>query len=256
MTATRLDQAHAAMMVDETDDLARLAFFAAFADTELFVVLKSDGERPSEAPLLFDTSDGAFLLAFDTEDRLTTFTEGPAHYAALSGRAIAAMVRNDGVGVALNPEVAGSSMLISADTLVWLSDILSREVRQITAIPKTLHRPSLPAGLLDALDTKLASAEGLARAAILVDATYESGETISVIALIDPVPGAEQALARSVAEAVTFLGAEGDALDVMFIDSAAPIYDRLAAVGVRIDLPTPEVAMPQVPDPSVPPKLR
>ena len=86
MTATALDAAQASM---DDSDQARLAFFQQFAESELFLLLDDKAEDQS-APLLFETSEGAFVLVFDTEERLAGFADGPVPYAALPGRAIAA----------------------------------------------------------------------------------------------------------------------------------------------------------------------
>ncbi|MEO0918892.1 MAG: SseB family protein, partial [Pseudomonadota bacterium] len=86
---TPLDTAHAAMTDAPNDDRARLDFYERLADAELFLLLTEESDGTQVKPSVFETSEGAFALAFDREDRLTTFTEGPAPYAALSGRAIA-----------------------------------------------------------------------------------------------------------------------------------------------------------------------
>lgn len=78
--------------------------------------------------------------------------------------------------------------------------------------------------------------------------------------MTDPKPGAEQALARAVSEALTFSGLEAGALDVTFLDSSSPAVQTLDRVALKIDLPEPE--MPTLPganpgmDPSRPPKLK
>ena len=97
MTHTPLDKAHMDMSATPDNDKARLSFFQRLADCELFLML--NGSENSETPLLFDTSDGSYVLAFDTEDRLTKFAEAPAPYAALSGRALALMLEGKGLSL-------------------------------------------------------------------------------------------------------------------------------------------------------------
>ena len=79
-----------------------------------------------------------------------------------------------------------------------------------------------------------------------------------MLAVIDPLPGAESALAQTVNEALVFSGIEAGMLDVAFFRSTDPMIKKLANVGLRFDLPEP--IQPQNPaapgmDPSKPPKL-
>ena len=112
MSETPLDTAHAAMEASPDNDALRLAFFERFAVSELYLLLDQ-----GDAPRVFETSGGTMVLAFDTEDRLSRFVGGAAGYAALSGRAIAEMLTNQQVGVAFNPDVAPSSMVIPPEAL-------------------------------------------------------------------------------------------------------------------------------------------
>ena len=82
-----------------------------------------------------------------------------------------------------------------------------------------------------------------------------------MLAFVDALEGARDALASAVAEALTFSGIEAGALDVAFFSASDPITARLARVGLRIDLPQPPrptPAQPQAPgsDPDTPPILR
>ncbi len=253
MTNTPLDQAHAAMTNAPNDDTARLKFFERLADSELVLMLDSKSE--TDAPILFDTSDGSFVLAFDTEDRLTTFAEAPAPYAALSGRALAIMLAGKSVGIALNPDVAPSSMLIPPDAIDWLHRLLDDAPKQQHKIPTEVRTPKVPERLIESLDGKLASAAGLANHAWLADVSYEDGTGL-LLAIFGAAPGAETALAQAISEAVVFSGFETGILDVAFFDIDDAVGDRLARVGLRIDLPKPEQPKPITPDPNTPPRLR
>lgn len=253
MTHTPLDKAHMDMSASPDNDKARLSFFERLADCELFLML--DGSADSETPLLFDTTDGSFVLVFDTEDRLTTFAEAPAPYAALSGRALALMLEGKGVGAALNPDVAPSSMLIPPEAIDWLHNLLGDAPEQQQKIPTEVRTPSAPPRLIEGLDGKLASAGGLASHAWLADVSYEDGTGL-LLAIFGAAPGAEPALAKAISEAVIFSGFETGALDVAFFDTDDPIGTRLAKVGLRIDLPKPEQPNPIAPDPTKPPRLK
>ncbi|CAN0581257.1 unnamed protein product, partial [Ectocarpus sp. 12 AP-2014] len=242
---TPLDTAHAAMEAAPDDDASRLRFFERLADCELFLMLEAEAEGEKIRPETFAVADGQFVLAFDREERLGQFAGRPAPYAALSGRAIAAMLAGQDIGLAVNPEVAPSSILIPAPAVEWLNATLGEgpdEVEQ--KISELLPPNGVPQELLTALDAKLASATGLAQAAFLAHAVYDSGARSHVLGMIDALPGAEPALARAVNEALTFSGIEAGALDVIFCRGSDSVTASLARVGLRFDLPQPVPTAP------------
>lgn len=262
MTMTPLDQAHAAMEAAPADDAARLRFYDRLAGSELVLMLESEPEGDRIRPAIFPVEEQRFVLVFDREERLTAFAEGPAPYAALSGRALAAMLAGQGIGLGVNLGVAPSSILIEAGSVDWLAETLATAPEEVEERPEALSPPAgLPEALLTALDARLATAEGLARMAYLVGATYAGGRRGHLMAFVDAVPGAEPALARAVGDALTFSGVEAGTLDVGFFRVSDPFAARLARVGLRFDLPqaapSPQVAgaAPGM-DPDRPPRLR
>ena len=144
----------------------------------------------------------------------------------------------------------------------WLVQTLGHAPQQAEARPQSLHRPQgLPDALLQALDTKLATATGLARKAYLAGVTWEDGGRGHLLGITGAQPGAEAALAGAVNEALVFSGLEAGALDVTFLDDTDPLAAELARVALRFDLPEP--AQPKIrnveapgSDPEKPPKLR
>ena len=73
---------------------------------------------------------------------------------------------------------------------------------------------------------------------------YDSGVRGHLIGFTGAVPGAEGALARAIQEALVFSGLEAAALDVVFLRDSDPVTAQLARVGLRFDLPEPEVPAP------------
>ncbi|MDJ0630866.1 MAG: SseB family protein [Rhodobacter sp.] len=258
MAETPLDKAHAVM---ETDgDAGRLRFFDRLADAELFLLLAAEADGDRIEPEIFETADGSFVLVFDREDRMTAFVGQSAPYAALTGRALAGMLAGQGIGLGLNLEVAPSSMLLPAEAVGWLGEMTGQRPSEVGERPVEIRPPAgLPEGLLTALDAKLAAAAGLARLAYLVAVTYAPARPGHLLAVIDPAPGAEPALARAVGEALAFSGVEAGEIDIGFFAATDPMAARLARVGLRFDLPAPERKVrPLAPgkDPQSPPKLR
>lgn len=247
---TYLDEAHAMMEAAPDDDAARLTFYSRLAGNELFLML--DGDDPA----MFQTSEGRFVLAFDTEDRLAAFTGGPAPYAALSGRSLAAMLAGSETGLGLNFG-APSETVLSAGTVAWLNQTLAEEPGEDEDRPETIASPKgLPEQVITALDQRLAAAGDLARLAYLVGVGWPGGRQGHLLAVIDATPGAEAALARAIREALVFSGVEAGALDVAFFAPSDPITARLAKHGLRFDLPETPVTKPPGCDPTKPPRLR
>ncbi len=261
-SGTPLDQAHAAMQASPDDATARLRFYERLADSELVILLTEEARDDALNPELFELSDASYVLVFDQEDRLSRFIGGVAPYAALSGRVVVRLLAEQEIGLALNLEVAPSSILLPPDAVSWLARTLDNPPAEAEARISALARPEgLPESLLSALDTKLASAAGLAEAAYLVRASYDDGGQNHLLVFVNARDGADGPLAKAVAEALTFTGLEAGALDVSFAAGGDAIVPRLARHGLRFDLPQPETherAAPAAPgsNPDAPPILK
>lgn len=263
---TRLDQAYAAMQADLEDDAARLEFYERLADGELFLLLKSEVTGDHLDPEVLDLSGDEdlppdqYVLAFDREDRLATFAEGPAPYAALPGRVIAAMMTGSGLGLGVNLG-APSSILIPPAAVDWLAETLGPTPEEVEGQVQSLSAPiDLPERLLKSFSEKLVTAAGIADHATLVRATYDDGSTGLVLAFADCVDGAQPALARAAQEAMTFSGTE-TRLDVGFFVTGDEALARIDRVGIRFDIPKPtptESPVRKAPgsDPDKPPILK
>lgn len=259
---TPLDDAHAAMEAAPDDDAARLRFYERLADGEMFLLLAEEAVGENMTPQVYDLEEGAFVLIFDQEERLSEFVGEAAPYAALPGRVIAGLLAGQGIGLGVNLGVAPSSMLIPANAVDWLSETLGHGPSELEARPEEFLPPKgLPDALLTALDGKLARAAGLARGAYLAAVRYDDGRRGHMLAFINAVEGAEGALARAANEALTFSGVEAGEMDVTFLAAHDPVAAVMARVGLRFDLPEPEQpvrAAPAAPgmNPDKPPKLR
>lgn len=274
---TPLDQAHEAMDADPSDDAARLRFYQRLADAELFLLLHHEptGDVLDPELLEIDNEDTAnidrYALVFDNEDRLGSFAaqyKGDAMpYAALPGRVIASMLAGEGVGLALNLDVAPSSILIPDAAMNWLSDTLSHDPDADEGTLIGIAPPvGLPDALIEGLEEKLISATGLASHAVFVKGRYADEREGWLLAFIDAAPGSEQALARATQEALIFSGTDLASVDVAFFAGTDPICEHLDHMGLRYDFPDPEelerdedgAATPTAPgsDPNKPPILK
>lgn len=259
---TALDHAHMDMQSAPDDEAARLRYYARLADCELFVLLQQDAVGDQIEPQVIEVTGGPVVLAFDREERLTGFAGGAAPYAALSGRALAGMLAKAGLGLALNLGIPASETVLPAAALHWLTDTLAQSPDRIEAGLTEIAPPGdLPEALLQALDTKLATAGGLAEGAYLASVRYREGGQGHLLGFLDAVEGAEPALAAATREALVFSGMDAACLDVGFFRASDPIAAKLAAVALRFDLPTVEVEPRGAPtppgsDPDKPPILR
>ncbi|MGL4237843.1 SseB family protein [Tabrizicola sp.] len=256
---TFLDAAHAAVSADPENEALRLRFFERLADGEMVILLEREAVGESLEPKVFELEEGPVVLVFDREERLAAFTGGIAPYAALPGRVIAGMLKGQGIGLGVNLGVAPSSMLLPPEAMDWLAETLDGGPEEVEALPVEFLPPAVPEAVIAALDAKLAKAGGLAPAAVLCAVVYRGGRRGHLLGFLDAVEGAEAALARAMREALVFSGVEAGELDVVFLGSADASAAAMTRVGLRFDLPAPEVPVaPAAPglDPSRPPKLR
>lgn len=256
---TPLDRAQLAMDAAPDDTDARLAWFDRLSATEMFLLLEREAEGERITPRVFAVDGGDMVVAFDREERLAAFAGAVAPYAALSGRVMAAMLTEAGLGLAVNLGTAAETVL-EAEAIAWLALTLSQAPDLVEERPDEVLAPDgLPERLLTALDARLASAQGRAVLAYLVATRFAGGRRGHLLAFVDPAPGVEGALAQLVGEALAFSGLEAASLDVGFFRAADPICARLARVGLRFDLPDvvepPQRAAPGS-DPDKPPRLR
>lgn len=259
---TALDRAHAAMMAAPEDDTARLAWYQAFADAEMILWLEAEPAGTDITPKVVDLESGPVVLAFDTEERLAALAQGPVPYAALPGRILAQHLAGQGLGIGVNLADEARAFLIAPAALDWLCGVLAAAPFVTQARPVEIAAPAgLPQALLSALDAKLARAGGLAAAAVLARVTYQGGRRGHMLAILSPRPGAEDALARAVSEALVFSGLDAGELDVAFLPAEDPVAASLLRHGLRFDLPLPPEPKAHTPaapgmDPSKPPRLR
>lgn len=235
---TPLDTAQSAMDAAPEDTTKRMAFYERVADSELFLVLETEATNDKIQPALFPVEDEHYALVFDTEERMSEFTQAPTPFLAAAGRQITAMLAGQNIGLGINLAVAPSSMLLPASAVDWLHQTLGTAPETTEATPSAIYPPGqLPETLVTALDTKLATMAGLAKFAYLAEIEYENRPLTHVMAFIDAIPDAEPAIASAISEALTFSGVEAGSLDVIFLSATNELSGALAKNGLRFDLP-------------------
>ena len=232
-----LDQAYGEMQAG--DAAAGLRFYRLLADATLFLLLEREAEGARVDPRVFDLPDGPVLLAYDSEERLAALGQGPLPYAALPGRLIAQQMLGQGLSLGLNfGSGAASEVLLPPEALRWLCEMLEAKPLEVEATPAQFYAPrGMPDALSDALRFTLGGAAGLARAAFLAGVRYSDGRLGHMLAVIDALPAAEEALARALGEALVFSGLDAGELDVTFLASGDAVVAELARVAVVFEVP-------------------
>ncbi|NRA99929.1 MAG: SseB family protein [Rhodobacteraceae bacterium] len=258
MIQTPLDRAFAEMTPE--DDASRLRFLGRLAAAEVFLLLKEEPTGKVIDAQVFPIDPEPVALIFDTEDRLTSFHGGPAPYAAMSGRSVAQVLAGQGIGLGLNLGTGVSDFVLSSEGLNWLADVAVQDIGAQTAKLVAVHAPKgVPDAVITEIDARLAGFEGQASRAYLALGELENGGTTHVLVVVNAHTAAQRAIAEAVNAALVFSGVEAAALDVTFVEDQDALIPRLEAVGLRIDLPEPEVpSTPAAPglDPDAPPRLR
>lgn len=254
---TPLDRAHEIMTNAPDSDEARLAYYALLADTEVFLLLDAEAKGNMIEPQFTELDGNNYVLGFDSAERLTAFSQGPAPYAAVSGRILADMLSGEGAGLALNLGVSDSSIVLPNEAMRWMKAALSEAPKEQVGGLGTLTSPDVPEVLLHTLDAKLVRSAGLAKMAYLCG--KEDGSLL--LAILGAGEPAQAPLAKAASEALVFSGLEDISLDVAFFNDAPGLRAQFSRVGLRFEIPAPvtaEAYAPQKPggDPSKPPKLR
>jgi len=245
----------------DASDQAMLNYYERLVEAELFLMLEAEPTGDKITPVVFDTQDGQFALVFDTQERLAEFASSRVPFVALSGRNIVGMLADAGIGLGVNLDVALSSNLLPASIVGWLNTTLGATAVEHSDTPVAVNAPSrLPEILLSAIDSKLATMQGLAACAHLVSFEYADGSTRDTLAFEGALPDAHAAITNAISEALTFSGLEAGSLDIVFMRAQDPMIQALSNISLRFDLPKPLSADAYVPtapgrDPNKPPKL-
>lgn len=267
LSVTPLDRAYLAAGEDALAPRVADALLAA----PLWLLLDEEPAEDVFRPTLLELEAGPTALAFDAEERLAAFAEGPAAHVCLPGRALVSMFAGQGLNLAVNPGVAPSEIFWDAATLAWAAESLAGEVDSEAARPQALAAPGdLPPGALELLGPKLAALAPALSEAHLTEARFDDGSARLLLVLrlhgaetaAEGVPEAEAAVARALADTGRLAGAALPELDVAFATEGEPLLERARRLGLAIELPTPAapaarpVRAAPGSDPDAPPILR
>ena len=134
--------------------------------------------------------------------------------------------------------------MFEPQTLQWLANSLNERPNEMTQqITQVFPPPVLGPKVLDALSVKLTAAQGLAEYACLVEATDVANNKNPLLCFVGLVPDAQANLAKLVQEYLQFSEQDGAPWDVIYLAPDHGMVEKLLNVGLRFDLPVPEVAV-------------
>ena len=221
---TPLDRAFAAFGEDE---VGRRVVYATLAATPLVVALERPADGDRIEPLVLETGEGQFALAFDSEERLGGFLPRGTDYAVVPGRGLIGMLAGAGLGLGVNLEVAPSALLLSAEDLGWIvAEAAGGEARAVAQVDPGVG--DAPGVLVEALALRAGELEGMCSG--LCPVVDEQG--VLVVALDVPA-GAKAALLAGMAELAGMLGLAGG-IGVVFEVWDGPVH-------AAVDGPVPEL---------------
>lgn len=248
-----LDDLASAAVFHDADAPQRALMLSRLADTELSVAL--DGEPTAGTDghsivlRMFPLDGRQVALACDSEDRLSGFFERPTPYAAMPGRALAAMLRTVGADLLINPGHP-SEMLLDAAMLDWLMGALDARPEEAEARLRLMApAPQAVADLAGPLAARLADLRGLITGAALAGVAGPDGPSAHLLIVAGAPADRQPAIAKALAEALSFLPSQPGGVDITFASAMLP------GAALRFDLSEPEKPV-HAPKPKGPPILR
>jgi hypothetical protein len=262
MTAplTPLDRAHAAAQADGADNAAMARFYALLVETPVMVPVHPVGEDAPISPQVFQLSTGPVALAFDEDERMTAFFDGPVEYVALTGRSLIAALAEQGIGLGLNLGDAPSAALLEAETIRWIAAEMGGEVDAMDLGGALTVSPpgSAPRSLLAALGERIAQMPGLVQEAWLVTLTPEAAEGRLALLLLPgtaarrAMPGVVTALSRAAA----VHGSEAGNVSVGVLDETHQLLAPARRTGLALHPPPNRTTRGATASKDAPPRLR
>lgn len=203
----------------DADAPQRARMLSRLADTVLSVALTTEPQDEQIELRVFPLEGGSVAIACDGEDRLAGFFGGPVDYAAMPGRVLAGILHSEGAGLLVNPGYP-SEMLLDAAMLNWLATALSVSPEAAEArLRLTAPSPATVDALAEALAVRLADMSGLIAGATLGGVR---GEDRHLLLITGAAPEHQPAIAKALAETLTFLPPQPGGVDISFSDLAFP----------------------------------
>lgn len=232
------------MLEAKPHDTSRFsAVMERLVDAEVFLSLEDASSTKVVTPRMVQLHGDEFVAIYDTELRLSEAIGGETEYLSVSGRTLIQMLVGQNTGIALNPGTSAIGYIFKMETLRWLAQSLDENPNKISQkITKVAPPPALSPKALEALSVKLTAAQGLAEYVVLVEAYGTSDNKNPMLCFVGSMPDAQADLAKLVQEYLQFSEQDGAAWDVSYLAQNHIMVEKLLKVGLRFDLPAPEIA--------------
>ena len=235
---TALERALVMLQSKTEDPTLFSALLQKLTDAEVFVALEKtpSGRDINPKTVMFESLE--YVAIYDTEERLSEASGKGTEYIGVSGRGLVQMLVGQRTGIALNPGSSALGYVFLAQTVEWLAATLNEKPDEIHEGFKQVSAPAeLKPKVLNALSEKLASAQGLADFACLVEALDFENQSTPMICFVGDLPGAEADLAKLVQEFLQFSEYGDRVWNVTYLTPEHDMIDKILKVGLRFDLP-------------------
>lgn len=201
------------------------------------------GQQETINPIIAESNGVAYLMLFDTLDKLKSWTQNQVGYTGIPGHAIVEMMGTD-LHWALNVGTEYSK-IFTPDEISWLKQsIASQKAEQVTINPGTrieIDVPAaLPIGLIESLKQNLSARNPEIREAYLAQVNYHNeGEKPHLVLILraDPVDmTAIDGIRKDLAIAAKGFLTNDEYIDIAFDDGgifATEIIKTIAPFYVR-----------------------
>lgn len=235
-------------------------FFDLLMSAEVLLLLNEGGAQEAGADVATLARAGVdHVMAFEDERRLAEIVPEGGAYLEVPMRTLVESLTQEGLGLALNPQVSDLDMVFSPEIVAWLAEMMREPPQQHTArVEEILPPVDVPEAVIEAISAALSRTRTL-RDAHLVAARYEGGRIGYLLMISGAAEEIQAAVVEQVQGALRFRGGDQSEIDVSFVaEGDEKIPALLARIGLRMALPRAVApSAPKAPgsDPDAPPRL-
>lgn len=217
---------------------ARLNYYGVLADTNLFLLLEQEPSNEILEPKFIQLEGKNFALAFDSEESLSEFYGEAAAFAQITGRVLAKMLLEEKIGLGINLGVSEGELLLPYEVVEWFVNVLDETPDLVQANPKKfLPANAFPEIMFQALQEKLEPAVGLFDEIWICAVEYNEDEISHLICLMGAQKSAQQAIVKSINEALFFTDINLGNIDVAHFNYDDEACSKIRAIGVKLEFP-------------------
>lgn len=120
----------------KTSQCKRNAFYGLLVNTTLYIPTHNSEAQENFNPILAEADGITYLMIFDSEEKLSSWSQTPMTYTTLAGHVVAEITQGN-IHWALNPGTEHTKILVPEE-IQWLRDLVVKFKAQ-NADAKTTH---------------------------------------------------------------------------------------------------------------------